>query len=88
MDSVEDDERAGSPSQNITVMGHPPYSPDLVLCDFSLFPTIKSCLKGTHFTSVEVVPAKKENFMKGLPETSFQNYRQKWQHRMQKIINN
>lgn len=35
-------------SKNTTVMGHPPYSPDLAPCDFLLFPKVKSCLKGTH----------------------------------------
>ncbi|GFW43568.1 hypothetical protein TNCV_4769201 [Trichonephila clavipes] len=54
-------------------MGHPPYSPDLASCDFS-------CLKETHFTSLQV----KAN---GLPKTSFQNCCQEWQHRMQKCVN-
>ena len=37
---------------NIPLMEHPPYSPDLVPCDFFLFPKIKSALKGTRFESV------------------------------------
>jgi hypothetical protein len=32
-------------SKNITVLAHPPYSPDLALCDVFLFPKIKSMLK-------------------------------------------
>ncbi|GFX95325.1 hypothetical protein TNCV_849151 [Trichonephila clavipes] len=40
-------------SQNITVMGRPPYLPDLAPCNFILFRTVKPCLKGTDFTSVE-----------------------------------
>ncbi|GFV98890.1 transposon Tf2-11 polyprotein [Trichonephila clavipes] len=32
---------------------------------------VKSCLKETHFTSVEVIQAKTENLLKGLPKTSF-----------------
>ncbi|GFV01310.1 uncharacterized protein TNCV_3375441 [Trichonephila clavipes] len=48
-------------NKNITVMEHPPYSPDLAPCDFSIFPTVKSCLKGTHFTSVNRVQAKMKN---------------------------
>jgi transposase len=43
-------------NKNITVLEHPPYSPDLAPCDF--FPKIKSVLKGTHFVSVENVKAK------------------------------
>jgi hypothetical protein len=36
-------------NHNITVLEHPPYSPDLATCNFYLFPKIKSVLKGTHF---------------------------------------
>ena len=32
-------------NKNITVLKHPPYSPDLTPCDFYLFPKIKSVLK-------------------------------------------
>ena len=74
-------------SKNIAVMGHPPYSPDLAPCDFFLFLKVKSCLKGTHFTSVEEVQAKTENLLKDLPKTSFHNCYQQWQHRMQKCVN-
>ncbi|GFX01288.1 hypothetical protein TNCV_3729571 [Trichonephila clavipes] len=52
-------------SKNITLIGHPPYSPDLVHCDF-FFPTVKTCLKEPHFTSVEEVQEKTENPLKGL----------------------
>ncbi|XP_076389805.1 uncharacterized protein LOC143264822 isoform X1 [Megachile rotundata] len=60
-------------SKNITVMGHPPYSPDLDPCDFFLFPKVIFCFKGIHFTSVEEVQAKTENLPKEFPKTSFQN---------------
>ena len=32
--------------KNIPVLSHPSYSPDLALCDFYLFPKLKSKLKG------------------------------------------
>jgi len=41
-------------NKNITVLEHPPYSPDLAPCNFYLFPKIKSVLKGTHFVSVKM----------------------------------
>jgi histone-lysine N-methyltransferase SETMAR len=47
-------------SKNITVLAHPPYSPDLAPCDFFLFPKIKSMLKQTHFVLVEEVKAKND----------------------------
>ncbi|KAL4091658.1 hypothetical protein QTP88_026315 [Uroleucon formosanum] len=39
--------------KKISVLQHPPYSPDLAPCDFFLFPKIKSFLKGTHFQTVD-----------------------------------
>jgi hypothetical protein len=33
----------------MAVVPHPPYSPDLTLCDFFLFPRMKSELKGRRF---------------------------------------
>ncbi|GFV47205.1 hypothetical protein TNCV_1836171 [Trichonephila clavipes] len=58
-------------SKNIIVMKHPLYSPDLAPCDFVFFPTVKSCLKGTHFTSVEEVKwAETKDLLIGLPTVS------------------
>ena len=39
--------------KNITVLDHPPYSPDLAPCDFFLFLKVKGVLKGTRFGEVE-----------------------------------
>jgi hypothetical protein len=39
----------------IPVLEHPPFSPDLVPCDFYLFLKLKSALKGTNFQPVDVV---------------------------------
>jgi hypothetical protein len=44
----------------------------LALCDFSLFPKIKSSLKGTHFEYVDVVKAKARVAMKKLSEMDLQ----------------
>jgi len=37
---------------NITVIPHPPYSPDLAPCDFFLFPRMKGQMKGKRFADV------------------------------------
>ena len=37
------------------ILPHPPYSPDMVLSDFCLFPKLKSHLLGTHYGSYEGV---------------------------------
>jgi len=41
--------------KQIPTLDHPPYSPNLTPCDFSLFPKIKAVLKGTRFDSVQQV---------------------------------
>ena len=51
---------------NIPVMEHPPYSPDLAPCDIFLFPKIKSALKGTRFESVDAVKAKATQLLNSL----------------------
>ena len=38
---------------NVSVLPHPPYSPDLAPCDFWLFPTIKNSLRGKRLSSDE-----------------------------------
>ena len=35
----------------LQILPHPPYSPDLALCDFWLFPRIQKYLKGRNFSS-------------------------------------
>ncbi|GFT94998.1 mariner Mos1 transposase [Trichonephila clavipes] len=36
---------------NVEILPHPPYSPDLTPCDFWLFPQLKKPLRGKHFAS-------------------------------------
>ena len=43
---------------NIAVLEHPPYTPDLASCDVFLFSKVKSALKGTQFESVNGVKAR------------------------------
>ena len=57
----------------ITVLEHPPYSPDLDPCDFSSFPKIKPVLKGTRFKSVDAVKAKASELMNKLSEDDLQH---------------
>ncbi|KAL4112100.1 hypothetical protein QTP88_015948 [Uroleucon formosanum] len=72
--------------KKISVLQHPPYSPDLAPCDFFLFPKIKCFLKGTHFQTVDDVKMKTEKLLKGLNESDRQHCFQEWQRRMQQCI--
>jgi histone-lysine N-methyltransferase SETMAR len=47
---------------------HPPYSPDLALNDFWLFPEIKSSLKGQRFHNVKDI---KKMALKAVPQQEF-----------------
>ena len=40
---------------NMTVIPHPPYSPDLAPCDFFLFPKLKLRMKGRRFDTIEEI---------------------------------
>ncbi|KAL4092164.1 hypothetical protein QTP88_026717 [Uroleucon formosanum] len=72
--------------KKISVLQHPPYSPDLAPCDFFLFPKIKSFLKGTHFQTVDDVKMKTAELLKELNESDWQHCFQEWQRRMQQCI--
>ena len=67
----------------IILLEHPPYSPDLVPCDFFLFPKIKSALKGTRSESVDAVKANTTDLMNKLSEDDLQHCFQQWKIRME-----
>ena len=48
-------------------LDHPPYSPDLALSDYHLFPGLKKQLKGRHFSSDSEVIAAVETWLDGQP---------------------
>jgi len=70
---------------NIPVMEHPPYSPDLAQCDFFLFPKIKSALKGTRFESVDAVKAKATQLLNSITQDDLQHCFQQWKIRMERF---
>jgi hypothetical protein len=56
----------------MTVVPHPPYSPDLALCDFSLFHQLKIKLTNHHFDTVEVIEVESQEMLTTLTEHHFQ----------------
>jgi hypothetical protein len=42
-------------TNKMTVISHPPYSPDLALCDFSIFPELRMALKGKRFNDIAMM---------------------------------
>ena len=67
----------------ITVLEHPPYSPDLAPCYFILFPKNKLVLKETRFESIDTVKAKTTELMNKLLEDGLQRCFQQWKIRME-----
>jgi len=62
-------------------LDHPPYSPDLALLDYHLFPGLKKQLKGRHFSS------NAETWLDGQPsEFFFLSGSQKLEQRAKKCI--
>jgi len=49
---------------------HPPYSPDLVPCDFWAFPTLKAQLRGKRFTSDDEVKNATAAALKGMSQNN------------------
>ena len=70
----------------MSVAPHPPYSPDLALCDFALFPKMKFQLKGRHFDSVEEIQNESQAVLDGLQEKNFRGAFKAWQKRWDRCI--
>ena len=72
--------------QNVELMGHPPYSPDLASNDFFLFPYVKNKLRGQRFSTPEevVTTFKKPHF--GGTQSEWKKCYENWFKRMQKCM--
>jgi len=63
----------------ITMLPHPPYSPDLAPCDFFLFPKLKTHLKGHNFGIVENVQAAATRALNNISSEDFLHCYEEWQ---------
>ena len=70
---------------NIEMMDHPPYSPDLAPCDFFLFPKLKSKLAG-EFLAVETFKKRWDRVTRSLTKDDFTACYTKWLERHRKCI--
>lgn len=62
----------------MTIIPHPPYSPDLAPCDFFLFPKMKFKLKGRRFDTIEEIQTELQAVLDMLIEKDFQKAFQQW----------
>lgn len=72
--------------QNVELMGHPPYSPDLAPNDFFLFPHIKNKLRGQRFSAPEEAVDAFKNHVLEVPQSEWKKCYENWFERMQKCI--
>ena len=71
----------------MTVLPHPPYSPDLAPADFIFFSKLKSPLKGQRFSTIDEIKENSLTELRAIPETAFQDWFQQWKRGWQKCIN-
>jgi len=65
---------------------HPPYSPDLVPCEFFLLPKMKMQIKVRRFDRVEEIQRESQNVLGKLREQDFQHAFQQWQWRWDRCV--
>jgi len=63
---------------NIPSLPHPPYSPDLALCDFFLFPQLKKTMKGCRFDYVEENEAIATRQLRAITKSDYQRCFRQW----------
>ena len=71
---------------SITVLPHPPYSPDLAPCDFFLFPILKIPVKGRRFETIPETNANATKGLKGNKKEGYLNCFRKWKHPWDKCV--
>ncbi|CAH2011689.1 unnamed protein product [Acanthoscelides obtectus] len=73
--------------ENVELLDHPPYSPDLSPNDFFTFPKIKNRLRGQRFQSPEEAVDAFKNAVLDLPAKEWDKCFENWFERMQMCIN-
>jgi transposase len=70
----------------ISVVPHPPYSPDLAPADIFLFPKLKTTLKGRHFQIIEEIQENATRELHAITESALQEAFQQWKKRWEWCI--
>jgi hypothetical protein len=60
------------------IVPHPPYSQDLALCDFALFPKLKMNLKGQHIETVSDIQSELQAVLNSIKENDFHGAFEAW----------
>ena len=70
----------------VSILPHPPYSPDLAPADFFLFPKLKTTLKGRRFQTIEEIKGNAIRDLRAIAESAFQEAFQQWKKRWERSI--
>jgi histone-lysine N-methyltransferase SETMAR len=71
MKTVTEQSISSQTNNNMVIVPHPPYSPDLTPCDFALFPKLKMKLKGWHFETVSDIQRESQAVLDSIKENDF-----------------
>ena len=67
---------------------HPPYSPDLPLCDFYLFPKLNKYLSGRHFSNNSELGSAIFQYLRLIPPENYEDIFLQWLEHLQRCIDN
>lgn len=73
-------------SEKVTVLPHPPYSPDLAPCDYFLFPKLKNHLSGMRYRSRNGVGSAVYQCLMGIPLPDYDKCFQNWIQRLKRCV--
>lgn len=71
---------------NIRHLPHPPYSPDLAICDFYIFPKLKNHLAGKKYDGRSSLGAAIFQYLNHMPEQFYSDAFDEWKRRLQKCV--
>jgi hypothetical protein len=65
-------------TDNMVIIPHPPYLPDLAPCDFVLFPKLKTKLMGRCFETVSDIQSESQVVLDSIKENDFHGAFEVW----------
>ena len=64
--------------KRISLINHPPYSPDLSQCDYFVFPKLKTKMKGAFYDDNPAIQAVITEVLKNIPINDIKNLCMRW----------
>jgi hypothetical protein len=73
-------------NSNVIIVPHPPYSPELVPCDFALFPKLRMKLKGGRFETMSDIQRELQVVHDSIKENDFHGAFEVWKKQWARCI--